>query len=317
MKDLFHAKNLIAACLNNQTTYLDLGNYGITNLGDLPELFECTHLETLILSNEWYNEQGRIISSQNKGSDNDIEFLTDQIVKLKNLTTFKAGGYHKKWNIKDTFFLKDLSALNSLDLSLNQISDISFLKDLTDLNYLNLRNNQISDINFLKDLTDLNYLDLRSNNISDISFLKDLPALNSLDLSSNNISDISFLKDLSALNSLYLSYNNISDISFLKDLSALNSLSLRSNNISDISFLKDLFALNSLSLSHNKISDIKPLLSLIKKGRSVSVEEYRGDIELYNNPLGNPSIEIVEQGNAAVIRYLEEQEREDEEEVQL
>ncbi len=272
MKELSQARKLINECLKNQTTFLDLGNCGITNLGDLPELFECTHLKTLILSNKWYDKtQKKDVNSKNNGSLNNIEYITQDIAKLKNLQNFKIGGaFHfftygylnNKWHIKDISFLKNLTALNSLDLSSNQISDISFLKNLTALNSLSLSSNQISDISFLKNLTALNSLDLSYNQISDISFLKNLTALNSLSLSSNQISDISFLKNLTALNSLDLSDNQISDYSFLKNLTALNSLDLRSNKISDYSFLKNLTALNSLDLSDNQISDYSFLKNL-------------------------------------------------------
>jgi hypothetical protein len=46
--DLSQARKLIKENLKTKNPYLDLGNCGITNLGDLPELFECTHLKTLI-----------------------------------------------------------------------------------------------------------------------------------------------------------------------------------------------------------------------------------------------------------------------------
>ncbi len=344
MKDLSQAKKLINDCLNNQTTYLDLGNCGITNLNDLPELFECTQLETLLLSAEWEDlERKRFLKSRNKGKSNEIKYFSKDITRLRNLTTLAAGGsvYYKsfisEWNIKDIHFLKDLTALKSLDLSRNQISDISFLKDLTALKSLNLSLNEISDISFLKDLTALKSLDLSRNQIldisflkdlialqsldlcfnqiSDISFLKDLTALKSLDLNSNRISDISFLKDLAALKSLYLSRNQILDISFLKDLTALQSLDLCFNQISDISFLKDLTVLQSLDLNFNQISELPVWITDFKM--ELTSEEFGEGIQLYENPLQKPPNEIVEQGKEAVKRYFEELKREDVREVQL
>jgi len=50
--DLSQARRLIQECLETQNPYLDLGNCGITDLDDLPELWECTDLQTLIISNE-------------------------------------------------------------------------------------------------------------------------------------------------------------------------------------------------------------------------------------------------------------------------
>ena len=60
--NLTQARKLIKECRDTQNPYLDLGKCGIRNLKDLPELFECTHLETLILSKGWWdNEVGKWI----------------------------------------------------------------------------------------------------------------------------------------------------------------------------------------------------------------------------------------------------------------
>ena len=133
--DLTQAKKLIQECLQNKNPYLDLGNCGITDLNDLPELFECTHLETLILSNQWFDAKtGKIVKSKNKGFANKIKYVTANIAKLGNLNTLKIGGisYLNKygalvvtyWNIWDIHFLAHLTQLQSLYLSYNQISDI-------------------------------------------------------------------------------------------------------------------------------------------------------------------------------------------------
>ena len=82
MKELSQAQKLIKQCLKEQSTYLDLGNCGITNLGDLPELFECIHLKTLVLSNKWYDRKTKKkVRSKNKGRRNHINLLTNGIAK--------------------------------------------------------------------------------------------------------------------------------------------------------------------------------------------------------------------------------------------
>jgi len=66
--DLIQARTLIKECQENQNPYLDLGNCGLTDLKDIPELFECTHLEALILSNEWRSsEENKLSKSRNHG----------------------------------------------------------------------------------------------------------------------------------------------------------------------------------------------------------------------------------------------------------
>jgi small GTP-binding protein len=297
--DLTQAKRLIQECLETQSTYLDLGHCGITKLDDLPELFQCTQLETLILSNKWYDATSdRYIDSNNKGVENLLQSIPKGLQALENMRVLKAGGYYERWQLSDINFLKELKQLNSLDLSHNQISDISFLKELKQLNELYLSSNQISDISFLKELKQLNELYLSDNQISDISFLKELKQLNELSLSSNQISDISFLKELKQLNELSLYSNQISDISFLKELKQLKSLNLHSNQISDISFLKELKQLNSLYLSSNQIEFIPEFVFHLNNSGFIV------DVIKQENPIVNPPLETLSQGKDAVLEWF-------------
>ena len=116
MNDLTQARKLIKECRETQNPYLDLGKCGITDLGELPELFECTHLETLILGTHW-RDGIKWVKSGNNGENNKISLIPDEISKLKKLT--------------------------NLFLDANQISDIRFLANLTELQTLDLANNQI------------------------------------------------------------------------------------------------------------------------------------------------------------------------------
>ncbi|MCP5061404.1 MAG: leucine-rich repeat domain-containing protein, partial [Ignavibacteriae bacterium] len=165
--DLSQAKRLIQECLTNKELYLDLGNCGITDLSELPELFECVHLDTLIFSNGWYDDKKKI-NSKNNGPGNKLKALTGNIKKLVNLKTLKIGRIFEPFRfgsnqISDISFLKELKQLNSLDLSYQKISDYSFLKELKQLNSLYLSYNKISDISFLRELKQLSSLDLLAN----------------------------------------------------------------------------------------------------------------------------------------------------------
>ncbi|HMQ50163.1 MAG TPA: COR domain-containing protein, partial [Saprospiraceae bacterium] len=127
-------------------------------------------------------------------------------------------------------------------------------------------------------------------------------------------SDASFLEKLSKLTSLDLSYNPISDWSFLQKLSKLTSLDLSGNPISDARFLQKLSKLRRIVLYDNHVADLSPLLFFIKeKGlQVVSKPWYKtkdGEINIGGNPLSTPPLEIVQQGNAAIIRYFEEKAR--------
>jgi internalin A len=262
--NLTQARALIKECQENQSPYLDLGNCGITDLNNLPKLFECTHLETLILSNSWWSFEVRNkINSCNKGQANKLESIPSEIANLDNLMTLIiSGDTSNEWEISNYSFLEKLARLRSLDISYNEISDISFLEKLTGLQSLNLDDNKISDISVLEKLTRLQYLNLYNNKISDISFLEKLTKLQYLDIRSREISDISVLEKLTGLQSLNLNANKISDISFLEKLTGLQHLNLVGLEASDISFLEKLTGLQYLNLSNNKISDFSFLEKL-------------------------------------------------------
>ena len=142
-----------------------------------------------------------------------------------------------------------------------------------------------------------------------------------LDLSSCKLTDISFLRDkaLTQLTELYLYNNQLTDISPLKALTQLTSLYLRYNQLTDISPLKALTQLTRLHLENNQISDISPILPLIKLGKlQVTLEdkswsESEGYLVLYNNPITTPPIDIVGQGNTAIIEYFKDLEEQGEE----
>ncbi|MDJ0707757.1 MAG: COR domain-containing protein [Leptolyngbyaceae cyanobacterium MO_188.B28] len=218
---------------------------------------------------------------------------------LKGLTSLDL----RNNRISDGSFLRELKGLTSLDLRNNRISDGSFLRELKGLTSLDLRKNGISDGSFLRELKGLTSLDLRNNSISDGSFLRELTGLTSLDLRNNSISDGSFLRELTGLTSLDLRNNSISDFSFLRELTGLTSLDLRSNIISDVSFLRELTGLTSLDLRSNRIKEIPQWLAA---GRlAIETEnEYASDcINLFENPIEEPPLEIVRQGNSAILNY--------------
>ncbi len=267
------------------------------------------------------------LQSLDLSSNNPIE----NFKALKNLTQLKSL-YLKSNSISNIEVLENLIQLKSLDLNNNNISNIEVLKNLTQLKSLNLNKNNISNIEVLKNLTQLKSLNLNNNNISNIKVLKNLTQLKSLNLSSNKISNIealknlkqlesfSFhnnkktinfeaLKNLTQLKSLILSSNNISNIEVLKNLTQLKSLNLNNNNISNIEVLKNLTQLKSLNLDFNKISNIESLLPFIKKGIQVENENQfeigTNILNITKNPITTPPIEIIKEGNQAILKYFD------------
>ncbi|MBE7383927.1 MAG: leucine-rich repeat domain-containing protein [Leptolyngbya sp. SIO1E4] len=278
---------------------LDLRSNSIRDFSFLSDLKGLTSLDlrsNSISDFSFLSDLKELISLDlRSNSISDFSFLSD----LKGLTSL----YLRNNSISDISFLSDLKGLSSLYLSSNSISDISFLSDLKELSSLDLSYNSISDISFLSDLKGLSSLYLSSNSISDFSFLSDLKGLSSLDLRNNSVSNISSLSDLKGLSSLDLRNNSISDISFLSDLKGLSSLDLSFNSISDISFLSDLKGLSSLDLRNNRISTIPQQLAAGRLAVKIDKQFASNCINLYNNPIEDPPLEIVRQGNAAILNY--------------
>ena len=329
MNDLTQARRLIKECQETQNPYLDLGYCGITDLTELPELFKCKHLETLILSNVWYDKKSRRwVNSRNSVKYNKLNTIPKEISNLKKIKKIIISGEHgANWTISDIRFLENLTRLQFLDIRNNQISDIRFLENLTELQSLDLSYNQISDIRFLENLTDLQSLYLGSNKITDIRFLERLTGLKSLDLASNKISDIRSLERLTGLQSLDLAsnkitnicslenltrlqsldlfYNQISDIRFLENLTDLQSLYLASNKIFDIHFLENLLRLQFLDLRYNQIKEIPSFIFQLEMEMSMSEYYFKSGLGIYGNPIKSPPLEVVKQGKQAVLDWFE------------
>ncbi|MBK8565474.1 MAG: leucine-rich repeat domain-containing protein [Saprospiraceae bacterium] len=157
-------------------------------------------------------------------------------------------------------------------------------------------------------LTELN---LNYNLISDGCFLEKLTSLNSLNLGNNKISDGRFLEKLTNLTSLILGLNKISDGGFLEKLTNLTSLNLFQNQISDGHSLKKLTNLTSLDIADNKVTDFTPLLYFIKEKKMNILWDDPfsipgiGEIDVTKNPFTTPPVEVVQQGNDAILAWYD------------
>ncbi|MGB0931343.1 MAG: COR domain-containing protein [Chitinophagales bacterium] len=283
------ARQLIAENKRTKAKSLDLGNCGLTDLEkQVPELFECVWLEELWLCNHyWDAEKREWIESKNKTEQkNQLSFIPSIIQQLQKLKTLYIGGDYigEEWKINDVSSLKTFGQLTTLYLG------FTFLKNTNSLKYLQSLQN----------------LYLIANQISDIHFLENLQNLHILNLNGNQISDIRFLENLRNLHTLYLNNNQISNTRFLEGLQNLRILSIGSNQISNIRFLENLQYLHTLDLSNNKIADSTPTLSFVKRG--IPITRYWGmnRICIEGNPFTTPPIEIIEEGNQAILNYFEE-----------
>ncbi|MDN3692284.1 leucine-rich repeat domain-containing protein [Chryseobacterium tructae] len=199
--DLSLASFRIEECLRTNSKILDLGNCGLGDLEVIPELFECTHIEVLILSNEWAeykNGKWRKLTSKNKGNKNSIKSLPELMNELSELKVLVCGGdwneyNNQKWNrwgITSLTSISKLSKLEYLNLSNNELSNIIGLKKLTSLKVAHLNNNKISKVELLNELNNLKELYLSNNKIKTVDFISKLESIETIDLHNNFIRDI-------------------------------------------------------------------------------------------------------------------------------
>jgi len=169
------ALELIQDNLQTKNPYLDLGKCGLN--GTEPELQlleQCTHLETLVFSNEWWEfdeekKEYTVKYSRNEGELNKLTQIPSCLPKsLQKLVL--TGNWGNEWLITDISSLPSLTGLTRLDLRSNQITDISSLPSLTGLTRLDLDHNQITDISldFLNSFPKLTDLMLEKNPIQNI-----------------------------------------------------------------------------------------------------------------------------------------------------
>ncbi|MBL7794078.1 MAG: leucine-rich repeat domain-containing protein [Saprospiraceae bacterium] len=282
---------------------LDLRYTGIRNWDFLKNL---TNLQTLDLTGNYINNGDFLKNLTNLQILNLSNNLISDGRGVKNLTNLQILNLSNNL-ISDGGFLKNLTNLQRLSIYKNKITNGDFLKNLTNLQSLNLSNNQINSIDFLKNLTNLQSLNLSNNLISTVDEI-DLPNLEILSFYSNKITNISVEK-LKNLKTIDLDYNKITSISF-ENLLNLNKISAKHNDITHIN-LNNSTNIKSINLGYNKITSLEPFIYLIQKSIQVELSEYGAMnkeeyINLNHNPIKHPAIEIVAQGNAAILQYFSE-----------
>lgn len=265
--------------------FLDLHYNGIKNIN------EISYLKKILF----------LCLSENK--INDISSLKE-LLHLQHL-------FLNDNNISNIAPLGKLTNLITVDISDNLCTDIDVVRNLYQLKHLKLNNNKkVKNYDVLKELPSLEDLSISKNSISDFSVVNNLQNLKKINISHNKIKDFLITKSLLGLNWLNLSNNNIENIDEIKKILNLNYLDLSHNKINDINCLQNLKYIKSLYVTNNQISDIKGILHLIRGGVPVKWNWFtENSICVKNNPFVIPPIEIVKQGNEAILRYFEEKER--------
>jgi small GTP-binding protein len=211
--------------------------------------------------------------------------------------------------------IAELKSLQDLDLSSNQLSDLpKEIAELKSLQDLDLSNNQLSDLpKEIAELKSLKYLDLSFNQLSDLpKEIAELKSLQYLGLSSNQLSDLpKEIAELKSLQALDLGSNQLSDLpKEIAELKSLQYLGLSSNQLSDLpKEIAELKSLQYLHLHSNQLSDLPKEIAELKMEIHWT-NDYTNGINLYNNPLKHPPIEIVQQGKEKVLNYFKSIEKE-------
>lgn len=290
---LDHARKLIKENLESKDPFLDLGNCGLRVLIELPELWECQHLEGLNMGS-WYWKEGNEINSKNKYQPNQIgDNGTKELVL--NLPTLKSLNlsYNKISNDGAKAIAENCKTLNSLFLFYNNISDEGakvIAENCKFLTYLNLSSNKIgieSAKAIARNCKILTGLNLSDNNFGDEGtqiIAKNCKSLIFIDLSSSKMTDagaINIIKNCKALNSLNLAFNSIGN----------NGLKYIAENS---------YSINFLDISNNQITDISPLVPLLNNENIF--------ISFQENPISNPPKEIVTNGISSILEYFKQKE---------
>ncbi len=142
--------------------------------------------------------------------------------------------------------------------------------------------------------------------LSDISGIAGLLKLKSLDISFTQVADLSPIAGLNNLQELLCVYSQIYDLSPLAGLINLYTLKCYSTQVGDLIPLTGLANLQVLNCSSTRVKDISPLIPLIRKGRRITLNgtSDQGIFDFLDCPLVNPPIEVVQQGNEAILGYF-------------
>ncbi len=220
--------------------------------------------------------------------DQDIIRLKDvkDIRKLDLSGDIKERFKHDGEQIYDISALKFFTALEVLNLEVNEITDITPLSHLKNLRHLEMDNNNVKDLTPISKLTSLKKINFYINKVESLEPLKNLVGLEGINFWANKIEDASCLAKLTKLKYINLGCNKLSDVTVftsmpnlktlwlnncrdikniekIKDYSkSINTLTINKCNVKDLSFVSGFNNLRYFSAEDNKITDIKPLMQL-------------------------------------------------------
>jgi internalin A len=264
---------------------------------------------------------------------NDLKKIPKSICDLRGLE--KLNLRRNRFIEKIPHSIGDLSKLTYLDIGDNRIKEIpdsicnlfrlkellcydnhltripNGIGNLTNLSKLNLSRNKIDEIPpTIKNLRKLRRLDLSENRISSIpEEMYSLKSLRRVDLHKNRIKYIQgSIACLKRIKFLDIGNNQLKSIpKSLSELKLIRHLGFNHNHINSLPFeLWTLSKLENLELTNNKISYI-PIEIAEECNWDLDRLNHSGRLRLdiLNNPLKSPPIEIIENGQNATKNYYD------------
>jgi len=280
----YHAENCFSQDKGGRITGLHLKNIGLEDFRQIIDIVTSLPITTLSGDNIKVDEFKIVLL-------NDLEELSFSNCELSELSA-----------------IPNIVGLKKLILNGCKLKDVTKLGNLINLDYLDLSDNELNEILFISKLDNLEFLWLANNPISNIECLIKLKKLSRLGLGANKkIESFEPLRGPLKFVELNLANNNISDLSFLEDTVSIDYLELANNNISNIEPLKNLRGLYHLSLFSNKISRIPKWLIDYYSVPSSQGNLSENTLNLANNPLIEPPVEIANQGIKAMAAWFEGQ----------
>ncbi|KAJ8395730.1 hypothetical protein AAFF_G00029670 [Aldrovandia affinis] len=170
--------------------------------------------------------------------------------------------------------LSGCKGLRYIDLQENAIRFVN-CQDLTKLQVLLLSQNQLTSIHGLEDAVNLDVLELSHNRISRIGGLESLKRLQRLLLDHNQLISTKGLSEIYTILYLDCGYNHLTSMGNLENCALLNTLNLQGNNLTEPPSLKNHVLMRELRLDDNIISSLDslsacwlPLLQLISASKN-------------------------------------------------
>jgi len=161
---------------------LDLSNTGMTNIDSINNL-------TNILTNSKKSTTLTVLNIPGNGLTN-----IDGLEKIKSLQKLDIS--NENLETEDIYIIQDLTNLETLNMSGNQIDSIEVLKDLTNIKYLYFNNNKVQSLEPI-DGKIFYELEFSNNRIKDIKPLYAHHSINNLNMNNNYIENVEVLSNIS------------------------------------------------------------------------------------------------------------------------